>query len=57
MNNKTNWQQFFDGHAPVYMTNCFTTNTLADVDFLIQEMGRHRRKLGQKGRWTWTSSR
>jgi len=32
------WQQFFDGHAPVYMENSFTRNTLAEVDFLLEVM-------------------
>lgn len=29
------WQAFFDAHAPQYMTNCFTQNTVAEVDFLL----------------------
>lgn len=28
------WQEFFDGHAPIYMTNIFTKNTKAEIDFL-----------------------
>jgi SAM-dependent methyltransferase len=36
---KSQWEQFFDGHAPVYDTNCFTKNTVAEVDFLIGELG------------------
>ena len=31
-----NWQTFFDHHAPEYMQNVFTRNTLAEVDFLIE---------------------
>lgn len=33
---KSEWEQFFDGHAPVYMQNCFVTNTLAEVDFILE---------------------
>ncbi|MDD5556883.1 MAG: class I SAM-dependent methyltransferase [bacterium] len=33
------WAAFFDGHAPVYEDNCFTKNTVAEVDFLIAELG------------------
>lgn len=33
------WEQFFDGHAPVYMENCFTRNTTAEVDFVLEELG------------------
>lgn len=33
------WKRFFDAHAGVYMTNCFTQNTLQEVDFLISELG------------------
>jgi cyclopropane fatty-acyl-phospholipid synthase-like methyltransferase len=33
---KTPWEEFFDHHAPVYMQNGFTGNTLAEVDFLIE---------------------
>lgn len=36
---KTEWAEFFDGHAPVYNDNGFTKNTLAEVDFLIAELG------------------
>ena len=39
MTTQNEWQEFFDGHAPEYMKNCFTQNTLAEVDFLIEEMG------------------
>lgn len=28
------WQDFFDGHAPIYMTNIFTKNTKAEIEFL-----------------------
>lgn len=39
MDKTSNWQQFFDGHAPVYMQNRFVTNTLAEVDFVIELTG------------------
>jgi SAM-dependent methyltransferase len=33
------WERFFDGHAPVYMDNVFTRDTVAEVQFLIDELG------------------
>ena len=33
------WAHFFDGHAPDYNDNCFTKNTLAEIDFLVEELG------------------
>lgn len=39
MESKTKWQEFFDGHAPNYLQNCFTKNTVAEVDFLIEALG------------------
>jgi cyclopropane fatty-acyl-phospholipid synthase-like methyltransferase len=39
MSAKTTWEKFFDAHAPVYNENVFTKNTLAEVDFLIDELG------------------
>lgn len=39
MTDKTAWSDFFDDHAPVYHDNCFTKNTVAEVDFLVQELG------------------
>ena len=39
MGSKTKWQEFFDGHAPNYLQNCFTKNTVAEVDFLIEALG------------------
>jgi len=39
MKSKTEWQEFFDGHAPHYLQNCFTKNTIAEVDFLIETLG------------------
>lgn len=35
----SSWQQFFDGYAPVYMDECFVTNTVAEIDFVIEETG------------------
>ena len=58
------WEQFFNGHAPIYMNNGFTKNTLAEVDFLIEELklpsgssildmgcgtGRHSVELAKRG--------
>ena len=36
---KTSWEMFFDGHAPVYDENEFTKNTVREVDFLLEELG------------------
>ena len=59
-----NWQAFFDHHAPQYMDNVFTQNTLAEVDFLLEELnlppgsaildmgcgtGRHSIELARRG--------
>lgn len=33
------WRDFFDAHAPVYDDNVFTANTVAEVDFLLEELG------------------
>lgn len=33
------WQDFFDGHAPAYLDNGFTKNTVAEVDFLLELFG------------------
>ncbi len=30
------WQQFFDQHAPEYLDNVFTKNTVAEVEFLLE---------------------
>lgn len=64
MAEKTTWEQFFDGHAPVYADNVFTKNTMAEVDFLLGEFqippgsaildvacgtGRHSIELAKRG--------
>jgi len=61
---KTTWERFFDSHAPVYMHNVFTKNTLREVDFLLEELalqpgssildvgcgtGRHSIELAKRG--------
>lgn len=61
---RSEWEEFFDHHAPVYMANEFTHNTRAEVDFLCEELslpkgsrildigcgtGRHSVALGQRG--------
>ena len=33
------WKRYFDGHAASYLENVFTRNTVAEVDFLIGELG------------------
>jgi ubiquinone/menaquinone biosynthesis C-methylase UbiE len=64
MSKKNEWEEFFDGHAPEYMNNEFTKNTLAEVDFIIEELslaegcrildvgcgtGRHSIELARRG--------
>lgn len=39
MTRSNEWEEFFDGHAPVYMDNSFTKNTLEEVDFVLEELG------------------
>ncbi len=58
------WEEFFDGHAPVYMDNSFTKNTVEEVDFVLEELrlspgshildvgcgtGRHAVELARRG--------
>ena len=64
MSSDNNWQRFFDSHAPVYMDNVFTKNTIAEVAFIIEEFnlepsahildvgcgtGRHSVELAKRG--------
>ncbi|KPL03091.1 MAG: cyclopropane-fatty-acyl-phospholipid synthase [candidate division Zixibacteria bacterium SM1_73] len=64
MTKRNEWEEFFDGHAPVYMENSFTKHTLAEVDFIIEELqlrpdsrildvgcgtGRHSVELARRG--------
>jgi SAM-dependent methyltransferase len=64
MPGKSNWETFFDAHAPVYDENVFTKNTTAEVDFLLEELelppggsvldvgcgtGRHAVELARRG--------
>jgi cyclopropane fatty-acyl-phospholipid synthase-like methyltransferase len=61
---RSEWVEFFNGHAPEYETNCFTKNTQAEVDFLFEELdlapgmtlldlgcgtGRHTVELARRG--------
>jgi cyclopropane fatty-acyl-phospholipid synthase-like methyltransferase len=36
---RNEWEDFFDGHALVYMDNSFTKNTMGEVDFVLEEFG------------------
>lgn len=64
MNKRNEWEEFFDGHAPVYNNNVFTRNTLREADFLVEELqlpkgslildvgcgtGRHSIELAKRG--------
>lgn len=37
MTRRNEWEEFFDGHAPVYMENCFTKNT--ELAMLLRQAG------------------
>jgi SAM-dependent methyltransferase len=39
MEETSDWQDFFNWHAPEYMSNSFVGATLAEVDFIIAELG------------------
>jgi SAM-dependent methyltransferase len=64
MTGKSCWEAFFDAHAPIYMENVFTKDTVREVDFLIEELalppggsildvgcgaGRHSVELAKRG--------
>jgi SAM-dependent methyltransferase len=38
MTEKHSWEVFFDAHAPIYDQQVYTTNTVSEVDFLIDEL-------------------
>lgn len=38
MANTNEWDEFFNGHAPDYMQNCFTTSTAEEIKFLLEEL-------------------
>ncbi len=38
MTPQNQWEAFFDQHAPHYMQNAFTKNTVAEVNFLLEEL-------------------
>jgi len=39
MPTSNDWERYFDAHAPCYMQNVFTRDTIAEVDFLVGELG------------------
>jgi len=64
MTGKNEWEVFFDAHAPVYMENVFTKNTVEEVNFILEELklppgshildvgcgtGRHSVELAKRG--------
>ena len=36
---QSEWKTFFDAYADRYMQECFTQNTMAEADFLFEELG------------------
>lgn len=64
MTRKNEYEIFFDAHAPIYMENCFTKNTIEEVGFILEELklppgshildvgcgtGRHAVELARRG--------
>jgi len=64
MTRRNEWEEFFDGHAPVYMEDSFTKNTAEEVEFVLEELslpagshildvgcgaGRHAVELARRG--------
>jgi cyclopropane fatty-acyl-phospholipid synthase-like methyltransferase len=64
MTERNEWEEFFNGHAPVYMDNPFTENTVEEIDFVLRELslpehghildvgcgtGRHTIELARRG--------
>jgi SAM-dependent methyltransferase len=64
MTNGNEWETFFNGHAPVYMDNSFTKNSVEEVNFVLEELklppsshildvgcgsGRHAVELARRG--------
>ena len=64
MEEKNGWRMFFNNHAPQYMNESFTENTISEVNFLEEEFklskgssifdvgcgtGRHSLELARRG--------
>ena len=64
MSKDNSWQEFFDKHASIYDDNVFTTNTVQEIDFVLEELnlpdgasildvgcgtGRHAIELAKRG--------